>query len=241
MNARYLVVIGIIAAMTTVAFYSFGILHPDLFKQNANWGDFAGGSLGPVLTFFGFLGLLYTIKIQSDELSLTREELSRSASALETQSKELKKQSFENTFFKMLEFHASIVNNFHVTANNQNLNGRDCFTYYYNRLSQALSGIRLIDGGKLPSNFSTLYSQYWHSYGHNLGHYYRYFYRFVRFTSENSDNSDVYMKLIRAQCTDLELILLFYNSNSEIGRKFKSLLDASDFFDNLRPELYIVK
>ncbi|CAI3803155.1 hypothetical protein [Rheinheimera sp. MM224] len=53
-------------------------------------GDFFGGMLNPVLAFASFMALLYTIKLQSaemsqtrDEMCLSREEMARSASAAE--------------------------------------------------------------------------------------------------------------------------------------------------------------
>jgi ABC-type multidrug transport system fused ATPase/permease subunit len=46
-------------------------------------GDYFGGMLNPVLAFASFMALLYTIKLQSTEMSQTREEMARSASAAE--------------------------------------------------------------------------------------------------------------------------------------------------------------
>ena len=51
------------------------------FKIDSNvehfgqFGDFIGGTLNPILAFLSFMALLYTIKIQMDELKLSREEL----------------------------------------------------------------------------------------------------------------------------------------------------------------------
>jgi hypothetical protein len=44
-------------------------------------GDFFGGMLNPVLAFASFIALLYTIRIQSEELRLTREEFAKSVEA----------------------------------------------------------------------------------------------------------------------------------------------------------------
>jgi hypothetical protein len=44
-------------------------------------GDFFGGMLNPFLAFCSFMALLYTIRIQSEELRLTREELTKSSEA----------------------------------------------------------------------------------------------------------------------------------------------------------------
>lgn len=56
----------------------------DLPVDASGWGqvgDFFGGILNPVFAFFSFMALLYTIRIQSEELRETRKEMARSASA----------------------------------------------------------------------------------------------------------------------------------------------------------------
>lgn len=83
------------------------------------FGDFFGGITTPFFSFLGFVGLLITIKLQRDdlqisrkELSLTRRELARSAEAQELsastavrQQKLIKQQQFESTFFSLLANH----------------------------------------------------------------------------------------------------------------------------------------
>lgn len=44
-------------------------------EKFGQFGDFVGGTLNPILAFLSFMALLYTIKIQTDELKLSREEL----------------------------------------------------------------------------------------------------------------------------------------------------------------------
>lgn len=46
-------------------------------------GDYFGGMLNPILAFASFIALLYTIRIQSEELRLTRQEVKASVSAQE--------------------------------------------------------------------------------------------------------------------------------------------------------------
>lgn len=49
-------------------------------------GDFFGGILNPLIAGAALIALLYSVKIQREELRLTRRELSRSARALKAQS-----------------------------------------------------------------------------------------------------------------------------------------------------------
>lgn len=66
-------------------------------------GDYFGGILNPILAFLSLMALLKTISIQSKELKLTREELTKSAEAQERSSQIFEQQRFENTFFSLLE------------------------------------------------------------------------------------------------------------------------------------------
>ncbi|MCQ9325659.1 putative phage abortive infection protein [Neisseria dentiae] len=79
-------------------------------EQWGQFGDYIGGVLNPIFGFATFIALLYTIKLQTEELKATREELARSAKAQENseqalaeQSKIFQIQQFESTFFSMLD------------------------------------------------------------------------------------------------------------------------------------------
>ena len=95
-------VLLIVATISTAGVLIAGYRNVELFKSLGSWGDFAGGLLNPILTFITFLALILTLWLQRQELGLTREEMTRSANALEGQGKSLKKQSFERTFFEMM-------------------------------------------------------------------------------------------------------------------------------------------
>lgn len=87
-------------------------------SESGAWGevgDFFGGVLNPIFAFASFIALLYTIRIQSRELKLTTEELKRTATAQVEASGSLKRQNFENTFFKLLETLKNTSNDFPFT------------------------------------------------------------------------------------------------------------------------------
>ncbi|HCG9875331.1 TPA: hypothetical protein NJ716_002303 [Vibrio parahaemolyticus] len=79
-------------------------------------GDYFGGLLNPILAFASFLALLYTIVLQTRELSMTREELTKTAEANEKQATALveqvnatRQQQFDNTFATLLSEHNKIL------------------------------------------------------------------------------------------------------------------------------------
>lgn len=122
-------VIAISAFVIVVGVYVvFNILPDFTLDINDNWGamgDFIGGILNPIFGLMALFALLATIKIQSEELSATRDELeltrgeiSKSTIAQEKQSDSLliqnqsiKQQNFENTFFNMLDLHNKNIDN----------------------------------------------------------------------------------------------------------------------------------
>lgn len=77
-------------------------------------GDFLGGVLNPILSFFSFLALLFTLRMQRKELNATMEELKKSTTAAESNVRLFTEQirtqrldAFENTFFSLLKLHNS--------------------------------------------------------------------------------------------------------------------------------------
>ncbi|OGO74589.1 MAG: hypothetical protein A2203_04890 [Chromatiales bacterium RIFOXYA1_FULL_46_5] len=114
-----MVFIGTAIAVPLKLFVSrFGEQEPSSNPEHwAQFGDFLGGTLNPILAFASFLVLLYTIRIQTkqlklsaDELTATRKELEASriaqqgsSDSLKVQLEKLDIQSFEATFFSLLQ------------------------------------------------------------------------------------------------------------------------------------------
>lgn len=201
------------------------------------WGDFFGGVLNPILTFLTFMGLLITIVIQQSELKEARKEFKRSADALDEQSVSMKKQNFENTFFQMLSLHNDIVNSIDLTnsENGTTTTGRDCFSVFYTRLAKQYKETKMKAKGKYDDDnmLSLSYKLFWEKHQVELGHYFRYLFNIVRFVDESDFSDGPYMKLVRAQLSDQELLILFYNALSEQGKSFKPYIYEHCLFDNL--------
>jgi hypothetical protein len=223
-----------LTGVATMAYFGYG--NPDKYKEFGPWGDFFGGVLNPLLTFLTFSGVLITIMLQKIELSLTRDELERSADALEAQSTAIERQNFEATFFQMLALHNSIVNSIDLDLKNgARTQGRDCFRVFYTRLTK----IYRANQGKGAKNHSDdkivdlSYRLFWKEAQLDLGHYYRYLFNMIRFVKNSPYNDGYYIKLIRSQLSDQELLLLFYNCLTEQGKKFKEYAEEFALFDNM--------
>lgn len=100
------IIVYIICAILFVYFLKFVFEIPVLSDDKGDWGtfgDYMGGVLNPIFAFASFMALLYTIKLQLEELQATREELKRSADAQETQLKIIKEQQFDPLVLNLLK------------------------------------------------------------------------------------------------------------------------------------------
>jgi len=201
------------------------------------WGDFFGGVLNPILTFMAFMGLLITIVIQQTELRESRREMKRSADALLEQSHNAKRQNFESTFFQMLRVHTGIVSAIDLVNDEGNVtHGRDCFNVFYTRLSKIYrANQKKVESGVPDIDvLRRTYAQFWAKHQVELGHYFRFLYNIVRFIKESNFVNGPYLRLVRAQLSDQETLVIFYNCvGSEYGRLFKDLAEEFSLLDNM--------
>lgn len=232
-------------------------------ERMGQWGDFVGGVFNPLLSFLAFAGLLYTILLQQrelglsrEELRMTREELANSAKALNDQNLSLKQQRFESAFFGMVGVFNQIIETMDIDIrrrdSKEGLSGRDCFS----RFREELEAIYInrswndepthekeadrpwITGARIEYHHdeARMVSAYQHFYkkaAPDLAHYFRVLYNIFRYI-ENSDFTDgVYSKILRAQLSNQELVILFYNCFSEAGQRFKDVAIRFEIFDNL--------
>jgi hypothetical protein len=224
------------AAIATIIFVFVVNLFSIGKSSFGEWGDFFGGVLNPLLTFLTFMGLLITIVIQQTELRESRVELKRSADALLEQSESLKKQNFENTFFQMLSIHNQIIDSIDLVSEDGKVTrGRDCFTVFYSRLSKIYRENKSKAKGKHSEAavVKLTYYLFWKNHQNELGHYFRYLYNLVRFVKESDFSDGPYLRVVRAQLSDQELLLLFYNCVSQNGGNFTALVEEFTILDNM--------
>ncbi|MEZ5934180.1 MAG: putative phage abortive infection protein [Alphaproteobacteria bacterium] len=239
-NPIFLIIVislGVIAFIATVSMAYIGSKNIDLFKDLGPWGDFFAGSLNPLLTFLTFIGVLITLILQRMELSLTRDEIERSADALEEQSQTLKSQVFESTFFEMLSLHNSIVNSIDLfnKETQQTTSGRDCFRVFYRRLTKFYRDNK--EKGYPKHNIEDIlrlsYSQFWKENQLDLGHYFRFLYNFMMMIDNSRYSQSYHMNLLISQLSDQELLILYYNIASNNMECFGKYVEKYAVFSNM--------
>jgi hypothetical protein len=154
------------------------------------------------------------------------------------------KQGFETLFFQMITIHNSIVNSMDLRTKAsadppiaaQEFHGRDCFPRFYEHLKQE---IKRAENANSPQPIEEGYAKFWERDRKDLGHYFRYLYNMFRIVDESGAETRQYMKLLRAQLSDYELIILFYNGLNEKGARVKPYIEKYAIFDNLPHELLL--
>ncbi|WP_162936376.1 putative phage abortive infection protein [Pannonibacter phragmitetus] len=177
-----------------------------------------------------------SIYLQRMDLSLSRRELERSADALEKQIDSIESQNFESAFFQMLNTHSAIVNAIDIQNPKSGVEtrGRDCFRVFYTRFNKIFRGDLERFKNKSKCDIVKIsYNSFWKDHQLELGHYYRFLYNVFRFLDENKSSKGYHAKLIRAQLSDQELLLLFYNCVSDNGQNFIMYAEKYALFDNL--------
>jgi hypothetical protein len=263
-----------------VILWSISIWAIPFFKgEPESVGEFGEmfGSLDSLFAGLAFAGLIIAIAYQRLELQTQREELilqrkelhtsnielEKQREQLESQSKTLIKQSFENSFFNILELHNSILQEIIYNSNKgrhaiSSLNNN--ISAYYNRESLFTTEVTNLrfqfeqEHNHLPNDnemekiefkvLQGIFSNLLESHMNIIGHYFRNLYHLVRYV-DNADhyveNKYDYIKIIRAQLSSDELCLLFYNCLTEKGKKFKSLVEDYSLLKNMDENLLCSK
>lgn len=178
------------------------------------------------------------MELQVKEMELQREEMQDQKQEMKDQNESLRRQTFENTFFGLLQMHGDVVTA--IKPANDKPAGREAF-------SQLLATLRNHKAGNSPHTHRTvkikgpkvsaeLYEDWYANHEAHIGHYYRTLYNIVRYVNEyGGDQSRMYARLVRAQLSSNELQLLLYNGLSKYGKeKFKPLIEEYTLLKHLK-------
>ncbi|PME35100.1 hypothetical protein BCV39_18860 [Vibrio sp. 10N.286.55.E10] len=216
----------------------------DSNEKRALFGD-SYGSLNTLFSGLAFAGIIVSIFLQSQELRSTRAEIRAQKDEFQLQTKAMDKQVFETTFFQLLLLHNEIIQALNIErgfgSSKAPVHGRDVFSTLYQE--RFVNGTFLHEFKHLPGSDESLYSndinghylKFHKVYGHMVGHYFRNIYQILKYVdSSKVEDKKFYSNLLRAQLSDYELGLLFYNCLSDLGNEmFKPLIEKYEFFEHL--------
>lgn len=215
----------------------------------ANYGDFVGGVVGTLLAFTA--AILYYValreqrkdvknnqkslflqtqaleqqieefKQQREELEETRKVYERQTALMELQSRIMKQQQFESSFYSMMKVYLDC-------KNQMNIKEPDCFQKWLDEVEKGLSP-QFVEKSiyerhnDIMSSFENLYLKKIDS----LSPYFKTVYRLLSLidntqTLQNKEKMQ-YVKIFRAQLSECETKLLYYNFHSDISGAARNL------------------
>lgn len=269
-NLNWLLYIAIGLFIITIGIY-FVNFNNGFSPDRSDWGtfgDFMGGTLNPLFAFLSLFAIIYTIRVQTQELEYsrkeliaTKEELEKSRIAQEEQSKSfiiqnasIERQTFENTFFQLVNSLTNTRDNIildirvHPHFNECTLNDmpykKNEFGLRKDQKLQSYEAIKMYLK-MLKLNEETITSKIYDNFNTKFegytGAYFGQIYQILKFIKgSHISNQQDYINLFRAQFTKEELEFLFYHCLGEIGsRKFKLLVEEFQFFEHISPNEFI--
>lgn len=211
------------------------------FDNNKSFGDIFN-ALSSLFTALAFAGLIVTIIIQRLDINAQR--------------KINNIQNFENSFFRLLEQHHRIIDSF-VIEPKPNKDGDEIESFPEKRKKiiqleafdflskdfkhryEKIKEIRFPADKSIQNVF--IYAFLHHTfgkYGYMLGHYYRNLYHIVKYIDEDKsletfDLKYKYAKILRAQLSAPEILLIALNGLTYYGEKFKPLIEKYRLLKNM--------
>lgn len=207
-------------------------------------GSFLQGAVGSLWSLAAFIFIYVTLKTQQEEVVRQRAALAQ--------------ERFESIFFELLRIHHSLIADIRVTSlgSGAAVTGRACFRIFYDKLREIYEAQMVDEESRgfgpehersqdsIAMAVDVAFQNLYRSFGGELGHYFRNLYHIIRFVDESQVSvaeRKRYMKILRAQLSSTELLLLFYNGLSEFGReKLHPLICKYAFLEQL-PEVDLLR
>lgn len=215
-------------------------------EKAGQFGDMFG-AVNALFSGFAFAGVFYAIIMQRYEIGITRIEIENTKKILNEQQKQLdiqnsssKIQAFENTFFRMFSLFMDITENIEETSSYNDVlrtyRGKGAIT----RIISSMYTYSITEPA-LDDDMIKKYDNLYNNNDDKLGHYFRILFNIFNFIdSSDIENKKFYAKIVRAQLSNAEVTLLFFNCLSERGvRRFKPLVEKYGLLKNLNEQALI--
>lgn len=170
------------------------------------------------------LSVLYLVFLQRKELKIKKSELDATRASLA-------QANFETTFFNLLRLHHERIQALEIYQNvGPNIHGRSCFNYIYYK------SFVILYGGSDEDDFykhlapmqraQTYYNQLYSVFESDLSYYFHNLYHVLHFVDADAiEPKWPYIRLLRAQLSSPELLLLFYHGLTVHGEAIRPLIE----------------
>lgn len=220
-------------------------------EKVGQFGDFVGGFIGTILAFAASLLYLLALREQRKDVRINQRslqkqteefqnqvsELQQSRRAYEKQLEMMKMQQFDSNFYSYFNIYLEIK----TTITEKKSNGKSILNDFLSQISNNLQ-ISQLSGKSEYEAYETASQEYCKAVMSNnfvLSHYFRTFYRLATLALSAPIGDEVgkmkYVKIIRSQLTEEELLVLYYNSHSRYAGQSRQLLYEYNILKHLSP------
>lgn len=240
-STSLLIVFGGVIALFLIALALVFLLLPIQPVGNLGDGSSLVGSLFSALAFGGVVVAILLqrqeLRLQRQELSMTREELAGQKAQLAAQSRTMSRDLFESCFFQLLRLNRDCVDTMSAMFPGANhlLVGPHAFRQAAAHLTEQAhfefnpepTAVQI--SGLIATDFT----KYCLSPTSDFGHYFRNLYHVFAFVERSDlapEDKMQYARIIRAQMSTAELILLFANAQTQRGSAFTKFITKYALF-----------
>ncbi|NYA43123.1 putative phage abortive infection protein [Serratia fonticola] len=205
------------------------------------FGD-SWGVLTSIFSVLAFCGVAYSVILQRQSLAQVKKEATDNRDFLRL-------QRFEGVFFQMLGLLQNIIEDIDISfksSSREAKQGRDTFHYLYGKLKRkgyyplgymvTEKNGTLYDFEMIKNDVSKTYDEFFSSRQQNLAHYFRMVYHIYKFIDDSGLDEKIkrsYSSILRAQISNYELLMLFYNCLGSHGEKMQAYAIKYRLFDNM--------
>lgn len=194
-----------------------------------NYGDFIGGLLSVVSIYL----LVETLKEEKATSKEQRDFTEKQQALIEKQQKNADEQQINSLFFDLLKHLQREVADLNITTEDGRYTNKDFFEELRRELQESFTPI-----GAYKKDVNQALRSYFELYAKHprLGSYFRILYRICEVIDQSKlDGIEKakYIKILRAQLTNSELLLLRYNAQTPHGTKFKDYINEYNLLKHL--------
>lgn len=241
MTIRNIAISSLIIGLTILTVYVVLLFCNDYLKIG---GTFSLDNASKIAPFIGScVGIFFTLAgtlLVFENLQMTR--LNNDTNQLLTQ-----KNQFENIFFNLLTQQRQIKDGIKTSVHFEEegeveTSGSNFFDDLATRIKMDFEGKT-----KTQEELIKLYNHWFTIHNSDLGHFFRHLYHIVKFVDRNPYFNSItnntaflqkadYIKILRAQLSNSEIVLLALNGLTKQGEKFKKYIDDYELLVNINME-----
>lgn len=238
-----LIVAGILFLLTTAYLFIARSEYPVSFKGDKvinssvlnDFGSLTAGTVGLLWSLAGVFLLIASLQEQKK--------------ATQDNSKSMRVQQFENTFFQLINVHYQIVNSLKMIILDEAgvpLKNEDGFIAEKNGISCFLALAQAINEQFTEHNhgqrpFVDIAKEQLYIYSAELGHYFGNFFNIIRYvySTKNIDDNERanYFEILKGQLSNYELVIILYQDFAKANSLQKEIIEKFQIFENLDLEI----